>query len=136
MQWRNAATKNLQIKAIVSYHNVTETSELLGIFHSSICLCCMFPGSVSRDGPPCPSPELLASLQSLRDNSDYTVLPHSLHQVCVCLCVGEWSRGNMCLYLVRQNGFVWGVCTHQHMFVSFCRLTSTVCVCMAVCFLS
>ncbi|XP_041660623.1 consortin, connexin sorting protein b [Cheilinus undulatus] len=38
-------------------------------------------GSVSGDGPPGPSPELLASLQSLRDNSDYTLLPHSLHQI-------------------------------------------------------
>ncbi|XP_056284327.1 consortin, connexin sorting protein b [Pseudoliparis swirei] len=38
-------------------------------------------GSVSRDGPPGPSPELLASLQSLRENSDYSMLPHSLHQI-------------------------------------------------------
>ncbi|XP_044026325.1 consortin, connexin sorting protein b isoform X2 [Siniperca chuatsi] len=38
-------------------------------------------GSVSRDAPPGPSPELLASLQSLRENSDYTLLPHSLHQI-------------------------------------------------------
>ncbi|KAM6992088.1 consortin, connexin sorting protein b [Tautogolabrus adspersus] len=38
-------------------------------------------GSVSGDGPPGPSLELLASLQSLRDNSDYTLLPHSLHQI-------------------------------------------------------
>ncbi|XP_032398752.1 consortin, connexin sorting protein b [Etheostoma spectabile] len=38
-------------------------------------------GSVSRDELPGPSPELLASLQSLRENSDYTLLPHSLHQI-------------------------------------------------------
>ncbi|XP_078131331.1 consortin, connexin sorting protein b [Sander vitreus] len=38
-------------------------------------------GSVSRDERPGPSPELLASLQSLRENSDYTLLPHSLHQI-------------------------------------------------------
>ncbi|XP_030262050.1 consortin, connexin sorting protein b [Sparus aurata] len=38
-------------------------------------------GSVSGDGLPGPSPELLASLQSLRENSDYTLLPHSLHQI-------------------------------------------------------
>ncbi|XP_028253612.1 consortin, connexin sorting protein b isoform X2 [Parambassis ranga] len=38
-------------------------------------------GSVSRDGPQSPSPELLASLQSLEENSDYTLLPHSLHQI-------------------------------------------------------
>ncbi|XP_038583141.1 consortin, connexin sorting protein b isoform X1 [Micropterus salmoides] len=38
-------------------------------------------GGVSRDGSPGPSPELLASLQSLRENSDYTLLPHSLHQI-------------------------------------------------------
>ncbi|XP_023286016.1 consortin-like [Seriola lalandi dorsalis] len=38
-------------------------------------------GSVSRDGPLGPSPELLASLQSLGENSDYTLLPHSLHQI-------------------------------------------------------
>ncbi|KAM7395787.1 hypothetical protein PAMA_007190 [Pampus argenteus] len=38
-------------------------------------------GSVSRDGPPGPSTELLASLQSLGENSDYTLLPHSLHQI-------------------------------------------------------
>ncbi|XP_070843814.1 consortin, connexin sorting protein b [Chaetodon trifascialis] len=38
-------------------------------------------GSVSGDGLAGPSPELLASLQSLRENSDYTLLPHSLHQI-------------------------------------------------------
>lgn len=38
-------------------------------------------GSVSGDGPPGPSPELLASLQSLRENTDHTLLPHSLHQI-------------------------------------------------------
>lgn len=38
-------------------------------------------GSVSRDELSGPSPELLASLQSLRENSDYTLLPHSLHQI-------------------------------------------------------
>ncbi|XP_070705963.1 consortin, connexin sorting protein b [Pempheris klunzingeri] len=38
-------------------------------------------GSASRDGPLGPSPELLASLQSLRENSDFTLLPHSLHQI-------------------------------------------------------
>ncbi|CAJ1077304.1 consortin%2C connexin sorting protein b [Xyrichtys novacula] len=38
-------------------------------------------GSASGDGPPGPSPELLASLQSLRENSDYTLLPTSLHQM-------------------------------------------------------
>ncbi|KAM9354203.1 uncharacterized protein KZ484_012390 [Pholidichthys leucotaenia] len=37
--------------------------------------------SISRDGPQGPSPELLASLQSLGDNSDDTLLPHSLHQI-------------------------------------------------------
>ncbi|KAI4801472.1 hypothetical protein KUCAC02_019367 [Chaenocephalus aceratus] len=35
-------------------------------------------GSVSRDELPGLSLELLASLQSLRENSDYTLLPHSL----------------------------------------------------------
>ncbi|XP_008302128.1 consortin-like [Stegastes partitus] len=38
-------------------------------------------GSVSRDGAQGLSPELLASLQSLGENSDYTLLPHSLHQI-------------------------------------------------------
>ncbi|KAM3602850.1 uncharacterized protein V6R79_011928 [Siganus canaliculatus] len=38
-------------------------------------------GSVSEGTRLGPSPELLASLQSLRDNSDYTLLPHSLHQI-------------------------------------------------------
>ncbi|XP_040919653.1 consortin, connexin sorting protein b [Toxotes jaculatrix] len=38
-------------------------------------------GSVSRDALLGPSPELLASLQSLGENSDYTLLPHSLHQI-------------------------------------------------------
>ncbi|XP_061668667.1 consortin, connexin sorting protein b [Syngnathoides biaculeatus] len=41
----------------------------------------MFPGSVSRYGAPSLSPELLASLQSLGENNDYTLLPHSLHQI-------------------------------------------------------
>ncbi|XP_056873656.1 consortin, connexin sorting protein b isoform X1 [Takifugu flavidus] len=38
-------------------------------------------GSISREGAGAPSPELLASLQSLRDNVDSTLLPHSLHQI-------------------------------------------------------
>uniref|UniRef100_A0A3Q1G8L1 Consortin, connexin sorting protein b n=1 Tax=Acanthochromis polyacanthus TaxID=80966 RepID=A0A3Q1G8L1_9TELE len=38
-------------------------------------------GSVSRDALPGLSPELLASLQTLGENSDYTLLPHSLHQI-------------------------------------------------------
>lgn len=42
----------------------------------------LFLGSISREGAGAPSPELLASLQSLRDNVDSTLLPHSLHQVC------------------------------------------------------
>ncbi|XP_037100922.1 consortin, connexin sorting protein b [Syngnathus acus] len=41
----------------------------------------MFPGSVSRYGASSLSPELLASLQSLGENTDYTLLPHSLHQI-------------------------------------------------------
>ncbi|XP_041720666.2 consortin, connexin sorting protein b [Coregonus clupeaformis] len=32
-------------------------------------------------GPPCPSPDLLASLQSLGEHSDHTLLPQSLHQI-------------------------------------------------------
>ncbi|CAG00143.1 unnamed protein product [Tetraodon nigroviridis] len=38
-------------------------------------------GSVSKGGAGALSPEMLASLQSLRDNTDSTLLPHSLHQV-------------------------------------------------------
>ncbi|XP_067338207.1 consortin, connexin sorting protein b [Channa argus] len=38
-------------------------------------------GKVSRDGPMGLSTELLASLQSLGENGDYTLLPHSLHQI-------------------------------------------------------
>ncbi|XP_049611984.1 consortin, connexin sorting protein b isoform X2 [Syngnathus scovelli] len=38
-------------------------------------------GSVSRYGASSLSPELLASLQSLGENTDYTLLPHSLHQI-------------------------------------------------------
>ncbi|XP_019947303.2 consortin, connexin sorting protein b [Paralichthys olivaceus] len=38
-------------------------------------------GSVSRDGALGLTPELLASLQSLGENSDYTLLPNSLHQI-------------------------------------------------------
>ncbi|XP_024146888.1 consortin, connexin sorting protein b isoform X1 [Oryzias melastigma] len=38
-------------------------------------------GGAPTDGPQGPSPKLLASLQSLGENSDYTVLPHSLHQI-------------------------------------------------------
>ncbi|XP_005724865.1 consortin, connexin sorting protein b isoform X2 [Pundamilia nyererei] len=37
--------------------------------------------SVSRDESQGPTPELLASLQSLGENNDYTLLPHSLHQI-------------------------------------------------------
>lgn len=42
----------------------------------------LFPGSVSKGGARALSPELLVSLQALRDNVDSTLLPHSLHQVC------------------------------------------------------
>lgn len=42
----------------------------------------LFPGSVSKGGSGALSPELLDSLQSLRDNVDSALLPHSLHQVC------------------------------------------------------
>ncbi|XP_054618151.1 consortin, connexin sorting protein b isoform X2 [Dunckerocampus dactyliophorus] len=38
-------------------------------------------GSVSTYGASSLSPELLASLQSLGENTDYTLLPHSLHQI-------------------------------------------------------
>ncbi|XP_074541099.1 consortin, connexin sorting protein b [Halichoeres trimaculatus] len=38
-------------------------------------------GSVSGDGSPGLSTELLATLHSLRENSDYTLLPYSLHQI-------------------------------------------------------
>uniref|UniRef100_A0A8C6V4H2 Consortin, connexin sorting protein b n=1 Tax=Neogobius melanostomus TaxID=47308 RepID=A0A8C6V4H2_9GOBI len=38
-------------------------------------------GSVSGDGALLPSAELLASLQSLGENQDYTLLPLSLHQI-------------------------------------------------------
>ncbi|CAN9507804.1 unnamed protein product [Ophioblennius macclurei] len=37
----------------------------------------------SAGGPQGLSPELLASLQSLGENGDYTLLPHSLHQIAV-----------------------------------------------------
>nr|XP_020472648.1 consortin-like isoform X1 [Monopterus albus]XP_020472649.1 consortin-like isoform X2 [Monopterus albus] len=46
-----------------------------GVFIDSVT------GMASRDGPLSPSSELLASLQSLRENSDYTLLPQSLHQI-------------------------------------------------------
>ncbi|KAM9840783.1 consortin, connexin sorting protein b [Aulostomus maculatus] len=46
-----------------------------GVFVNSVI------GSVSRDGASSPSSELLASLQSLGENTDYTMLPHSLHQI-------------------------------------------------------
>uniref|UniRef100_A0A3P9GYA3 Consortin, connexin sorting protein b n=1 Tax=Oryzias latipes TaxID=8090 RepID=A0A3P9GYA3_ORYLA len=38
-------------------------------------------GRAPTDALQGPSPKLLASLQSLGENSDYTVLPHSLHQI-------------------------------------------------------
>ncbi|RVE55953.1 hypothetical protein OJAV_G00231430 [Oryzias javanicus] len=38
-------------------------------------------GGAPTDGLQGPIPKLLASLQSLGENSDYTVLPHSLHQI-------------------------------------------------------
>lgn len=46
-------------------------------------------GSVSRDGSQGPTPELLASLQSLGENSDYTLLPHSLHQIAEAYSLNE-----------------------------------------------
>lgn len=46
-------------------------------------------GSVSRDELPGLSPELVASLQSLRENSDDTLLPHSLHQIAEAFSLKE-----------------------------------------------
>ncbi|XP_061610049.1 consortin, connexin sorting protein b isoform X1 [Phyllopteryx taeniolatus] len=46
-------------------------------------------GSVSRYGASSLSPELLASLQSLGENNDYTVLPHSLHQIAEACALQE-----------------------------------------------
>ncbi|XP_029902888.1 consortin, connexin sorting protein b [Myripristis murdjan] len=46
-------------------------------------------GSVCRDGPPGPSPELLASLQALGDSSDDTLLPQSLHQIALACSLKE-----------------------------------------------
>lgn len=95
-------------------HSSRQLKALKVIFHSGVCLCRTFPGSVSGDGVPGPSPELLASLQSLRDNSDFTLLPHSLHQVCVSEEVDERKQQllfspdpeALCLYLVFMCGSV------------------------------
>ncbi|XP_028998058.1 consortin, connexin sorting protein b [Betta splendens] len=46
-------------------------------------------GSVFRDGSLGFSPELLASLQSLGEENDYTMLPHSLHQIAQAYSVKE-----------------------------------------------
>ncbi|XP_041831213.1 consortin, connexin sorting protein b [Melanotaenia boesemani] len=46
-------------------------------------------GSIPTDGADSPSPELLASLQFLGENSDYTLLPHSLHQIAEAYSVKE-----------------------------------------------
>ncbi|KAM9704687.1 consortin, connexin sorting protein b [Menidia menidia] len=55
----------------------TETEEMQkeGVFADGVT------GGVYTDGAQGPSPELLVALESLGDNSDYTVLPHSLHQI-------------------------------------------------------
>ncbi|XP_072218618.1 consortin, connexin sorting protein b [Leuresthes tenuis] len=50
-------------------------------------------GSVSTDGAQGPSPELLASLQSLGENPDYTLLPHSLHQIAEAYSLEEDYQG-------------------------------------------
>ncbi|CAB1455349.1 unnamed protein product [Pleuronectes platessa] len=49
-------------------------------------------GSVSGDGALGLSPELLASLQSLGENSNYTLLPHSLHQIAEAYSLQEDYR--------------------------------------------
>ncbi|XP_054900402.1 consortin, connexin sorting protein b isoform X2 [Poeciliopsis prolifica] len=41
----------------------------------------LFLGGVAADEAQSPSPELLASLQALGENDDYTLLPQSLHQI-------------------------------------------------------
>lgn len=94
---------------------MSDASKIRALSHCGVCLCRTFPGSVSGDGAAGPSPELLACLQSLGDDDgDYTLLPHSLHQVCVCVCEEKQerfvskSRGNVCLHLVRQNGSMRG----------------------------
>lgn len=102
-----------QVLFLLFSHCLFLKPKIRALSHCGVCLCRAFPGSVSGDGAAGPSPELLASLQSLGDDdndSDYTLLPHSLHQVCVCvwgkaaaLYVSK-SRGNVCLHLVRQNG--------------------------------
>lgn len=68
-----------------------ENTEILLIWSFFIsCLCFMFLESVSRDESQGPTSELLASLQSLGENNDYTLLPHSLHQVCVMVWEHLW----------------------------------------------
>lgn len=95
----------------LKYWENTEISLIWSFFTS--CLCFMFLESVSRDESQGPSPELLASLRSLGENSDYTLLPHSLHQVCVMVwehtVCEEYSRGNsqrLYLVCVRECAYI------------------------------
>uniref|UniRef100_A0A8C5FIP2 Consortin, connexin sorting protein b n=1 Tax=Gadus morhua TaxID=8049 RepID=A0A8C5FIP2_GADMO len=44
-------------------------------------MCCVFLGPSERVGAPGPSPEVLASLHTLVEAPNYTLLPHSLHQM-------------------------------------------------------
>ncbi|XP_016886226.1 consortin, connexin sorting protein b [Cynoglossus semilaevis] len=52
-------------------------------------------GSASRDGAVGFSPELLASLRTLDENTDYTLLPHSLHQIAEAYSLQGDYRGAM-----------------------------------------
>lgn len=82
---------------------MSDASKIRALSHCGVCLCRTFPGSVSGDGAAGPSPELLACLQSLGDDDgDYTLLPHSLHQVCVCVCVRK-SRSVLCVQIQRER---------------------------------
>ncbi|KAM9553916.1 uncharacterized protein ACWYII_035400 [Salvelinus alpinus] len=46
-------------------------------------------GTASGSGPPGPSPDLLASLQSLGEHDDHTLLPQSLHQIAEAYSLDE-----------------------------------------------
>ncbi|XP_029577628.1 consortin [Salmo trutta] len=46
-------------------------------------------GTASGSGPPGPSPDLLASLQSLGEHNDHTLLPQSLHQIAEAYSLDE-----------------------------------------------
>ena len=86
-------TQNCYGLFVLSFFKVTDCMGYVCVK----CLLWLWLPAGPRGGP---SPELLASLQTLGEHSDHALLPQSLHQVCVCVsCPIEELAFQCCSWL-------------------------------------